>query len=342
MTISAPSVIHSAAGGFTTNPYSSGSFTPVAGRHYLVEVSVEANNGQTAAITSLTFTGTGLTLTQRGTSAAVSVSRALFVYEGIATGTPTSGTITVTAGPSGQIVVIMLRVMERTGTDGINTSNVVITDGSSDTPTVAMGTFDGAGSHTVGVFVTHGAPTITASAPWTEESAELEPGFGNLSLASVYAAENGDPEATLSIERAFEMIGLELIETGGGGGNTAPDTPTCTVDDQGSTTVDLSSSAFADDDVGDTHEASQWQVDESGGDFSSPVYDSGEETVDLLAHTATGLSPSTNYIARVRHKDDSGDGATEWSAWSATDSFTTDAAAGQPPRSLHQFRMRRS
>jgi hypothetical protein len=106
--------------------------------------------------------------------------------------------------------------------------------------------------------------------------------------------------------------------------NNAPDTPTCTVDDFDHNSVDLSSSAFADDDVGDTHAASQWQVDESGGDFSTPVYDSGEDAVNLVTKTNAGpLSAGTAYIARVRHKDDSGAGASEWSTWSATDSFTT-------------------
>lgn len=106
--------------------------------------------------------------------------------------------------------------------------------------------------------------------------------------------------------------------------NVAPDTPTVAVDDFDHNSVDLSSSAFSDDAVGDTHTASQWQVDESGGDFSTPVVDSGTDTTNLTTRTLTGLSPETAYIARVRHRDSSGDAGTQWSAWSAASSpFTT-------------------
>lgn len=106
--------------------------------------------------------------------------------------------------------------------------------------------------------------------------------------------------------------------------NTQPDKPTISVDDVTDTTADLSSSAFSDPDVGDVHESSQWQVDLATGDFSSPVADSGEDMVNLLSITSTGLTPSTQYKARVRHKDDSGNPASEWSEWSDPTSFTTN------------------
>lgn len=109
----------------------------------------------------------------------------------------------------------------------------------------------------------------------------------------------------------------------GVGAPVAPDTPTITAGTPGAATCPLTSSAFADAN-GDGHEASQWQVTTAADTgFAAPVFDSGEDASHLVSITATGLALDTAYIARVRHKDDSGDGATEWSEWSATDSFTT-------------------
>jgi hypothetical protein len=109
--------------------------------------------------------------------------------------------------------------------------------------------------------------------------------------------------------------------------NTAPATPTLSVDSETTTTGVFSSSAFSDADS-DTHSKSQWQVDVTAGDFSSPVIDSGAvDGGQLLAYTATGLTEATGYKARVRHKDNSGVGATEWSAYSTAQAFTTDSSA---------------
>jgi hypothetical protein len=121
----------------------------------------------------------------------------------------------------------------------------------------------------------------------------------------------------------------------------APDTPTCTVAGNTHDTVDLTGSAFADDD-GDLHAASQWQVDINAGDFSTPVRDSGTDTVNKTSIQLNALTPETAYKARVRYKDDSGDSGTEWSAWSAADTFTTGAApaadASTPGAGYHMNR----
>lgn len=89
-----------------------------------------------------------------------------------------------------------------------------------------------------------------------------------------------------------------------------------------STSCTLNGSAFSDPD-GDGHEASQWQVDLQTGDFSSPVKDSGETATYLTNYPVTGLTKETDYKARVRYKDDSGDAGTEWSEWSTPYNFTT-------------------
>jgi regulation of enolase protein 1 (concanavalin A-like superfamily) len=89
------------------------------------------------------------------------------------------------------------------------------------------------------------------------------------------------------------------------------------------TTCALNGSPFSDPD-NDQHSRSQWQVDLQTGDFSSPVHDSGEST-DLTAHDVTGLTEATDYKARVRYKDDSGEPATEWSEWSSPYDFSTSS-----------------
>jgi hypothetical protein len=73
--------------------------------------------------------------------------------------------------------------------------------------------------------------------------------------------------------------------------------------------------------VGDTHAASQWQVRLAGGEYSSPVYDSGVDTVNLTSITVGDgvLNHVTEYYWRVRHQDDGG----LWSDWSFETSFRT-------------------
>jgi len=85
-----------------------------------------------------------------------------------------------------------------------------------------------------------------------------------------------------------------------------------------STTPLLQASAFLDSDSGDTHAASQWQVDDSS-DFSSPVFDRVETTGDLTHVTVSGnrLTYHAYYYWRVRYRDSTG----QWSPWSAAPLF---------------------
>lgn len=115
---------------------------------------------------------------------------------------------------------------------------------------------------------------------------------------------------------------LAHYEAGTEAPNDPPDTPTLTVDEAREDEADLSGSAFSDPD-GDNHAASQWQVDVAGGDFSTPVFDSGRDVTNLLSITATGLTAETDYIARVRYEDD---GSGSFSEWSTEVSFTTAEA----------------
>ena len=82
----------------------------------------------------------------------------------------------------------------------------------------------------------------------------------------------------------------------------------------------------------DTRRASQWQVDVLGGDFSSPVVDSGETTSALSSYKAKSLAPTTEYKARVRYRNDDD----SWTLWSdpeldVNSRFTTLVATAIPP-----------
>ena len=106
--------------------------------------------------------------------------------------------------------------------------------------------------------------------------------------------------------------------------NNPPATPTNTkpadeAPDVSRTPV-LNSSTFSDPD-GDLHAASQWQVREASGNYSSPVFDSGEDNYNLenIFISSGYLSYSTTYYWQVRHQDN----YDAWSDWSAETSFTT-------------------
>jgi PKD repeat protein len=93
-----------------------------------------------------------------------------------------------------------------------------------------------------------------------------------------------------------------------------------------SLTLTLQSSSFSDME-GDAHTASQWQLTDTSGDYSSPVFDSGTDSTNLtqIDVPAGTLNHETTYYWRVRHQDNSGN----WSEWSSETSFTT--IANQPP-----------
>lgn len=85
----------------------------------------------------------------------------------------------------------------------------------------------------------------------------------------------------------------------------------------------------------ETRQASQWQVDLLGGDFSLPVVDSGTTTRHLRSFNARNLLPTTAYQARVRYQDEDG----TWSVWSDPDldthaRFETLVATAIPPKVL--------
>lgn len=111
--------------------------------------------------------------------------------------------------------------------------------------------------------------------------------------------------------------------------NWRPDTPTGVSPANGATgqslTPTLTASAFHDNDVGDTHAASLWIVDDNS-DWSSPVYATGETTLSKtsLAIPSGALSASKKYYWTVAYKDSSG----SWSYHSSARYFTTASGGG--------------
>lgn len=90
---------------------------------------------------------------------------------------------------------------------------------------------------------------------------------------------------------------------GEGEKNLPPDQPTISVQSTGPTSVVLTSSAYSDPN-GHPHGSSRWQVALAADtSFSSPVFDSGDDAVNLTSITVTGLDPETDYIARVLHTE---------------------------------------
>jgi hypothetical protein len=108
----------------------------------------------------------------------------------------------------------------------------------------------------------------------------------------------------------------------------APDQPSNVSPANGSADVSLtptlSSSAFVDPDIGDTHAASRWQVTATSGDYSSPVFDSGTDNVSLtqIGIPIAKLTNDAAYYWRVRYQDSHG----KWSSYSNETSFTTAAS----------------
>ena len=104
--------------------------------------------------------------------------------------------------------------------------------------------------------------------------------------------------------------------------------------------VHMATAPFHDDD-GDDHLCSDWEILRDGEPAWTAHCAGG--TTRIHIHLGDGvfaggqpLSDDTAYVLRVRHRDDSGDAATEWSAWSER-RFRTTPASPMPPMLVHDF-----
>lgn len=98
----------------------------------------------------------------------------------------------------------------------------------------------------------------------------------------------------------------------------------------------METAPFSDPDSGDTHLCSDWEVWTAG--FGARVWYKdcaldvnrvhihlGDGTFDGPLTGRRDLDPATDYLVRVRHRDSSGDSATEYSDWAQRD-FSTGPA----------------
>lgn len=127
---------------------------------------------------------------------------------------------------------------------------------------------------------------------------------------------------------AFNTFGTEKLF------NQAPNTPTnsspANASANQSLTPTLTSSAFSDNDAGDTHAASQWQITTTSGNYASTVFDSGTDTTNKTSIAVSpALTVNTTYYWHVKHKDSVGN----WSSYSTETSFTTSQIPNTPTNS---------
>ena len=114
--------------------------------------------------------------------------------------------------------------------------------------------------------------------------------------------------------------------------NSAPERPTNEQPPGGTggvgVTPTLESSAFLDVDRTEGHQASQWRITRTSGDYISPVLDTGTATSDLTRLTVAdgALEYDTTYYWQVRHQDSQG----SWSAWSTETEFATGPRPAMP------------
>jgi hypothetical protein len=104
---------------------------------------------------------------------------------------------------------------------------------------------------------------------------------------------------------------------------TPPDAPINLTPANGDASVEvtplLTASAYYDPDPEDLHQASQWQISATSGDFTTPVYDSGA-VADLTSHrVAAPLNNAATYFWRVRYQNSAG----AWSDFSQETRFST-------------------
>ena len=122
-------------------------------------------------------------------------------------------------------------------------------------------------------------------------------------------------------ERMWKWLTGELVSP--------PAQPTITATVESQTQVTLDGTPFLSG-QGGPHLASQWQVAlVADTTFSSPVYDSGQDSNYLVSKEVYNLLADVQYICRLRYLEDA-DPDDVWSEWSDTQTFTMDAAPDTP------------
>jgi hypothetical protein len=167
-----------------------------------------------------------------------------------------------------------------------------------------------------------------------------------LQLDTVLSLDNGKAwvgftAATGGLAEAHDLLDWTFDETPASGGNLPPFAPTITEPGTNGAVlnaadVHMETAPFADPDAGDQHFCTDWEVwlaNPSQRVWSTLCIQGvervhthlGDGTFENSHAGRSELLPSTAYVLRVRHSDDSGDPLTRWSAWSQR-TFSTGAA----------------
>jgi glucose/arabinose dehydrogenase len=145
-----------------------------------------------------------------------------------------------------------------------------------------------------------------------------------------------------SFRTSTAALAIGILASGLLAQNQPPVTPTITEPSQPNKVlnpndVHMETAPFADPNAGDTHAASDWEIwtISPSQRIWAAIGVTGLEKVHI--HLGDGafenshagwhrLFANTQYSLRVRHKDNSGQAATEWSAWTQPRPFSTGAA----------------
>ncbi|MCL7965372.1 MAG: hypothetical protein M8858_08140 [marine benthic group bacterium] len=174
----------------------------------------------------------------------------------------------------------------------------------------------------VGTTFTFSSPTLLGELAATSQ----DDGWPNVCLEIWSDGATGSGQGRAYWLAGTRDAGLTLL-SGTADGDVGPSKPTETLVLAGASFADVSGSAFVAAPSGLAHYLTQWQITlATDTGFASPVQDVVSNT-SLLELRHTGLSPSTNYIARVRYID-TGIGVSEWSDAIAVNTVATDPSTG--------------
>lgn len=156
-----------------------------------------------------------------------------------------------------------------------------------------------------------------------------------------------DAIAFVVFRRSSAML-LALLVASASAQNHSPATPDITEPRVGRivnpSDVHMETGPFSDPDAGDQHRCTDWEIWQAAplvrvwitaciGGVERVHTHLGDGVFEGPLVGRRGLDANTDYLLRVRHRDDSNDAATEWSAW-AERSFTTGAASTLFPLEL--------